>query len=53
MPVQDGNPVQRSEEVQDFLQKSGIDRVLSGHQPHGQTPTVVRHPHTGLLAHNG
>jgi len=49
-PFQDGNPVQRSEEVQDFLQKSGIDRVLSGHQPHGQTPTVVRHPHTGLLA---
>lgn len=47
--VQDGNPVLRSEDVQDFLQRSGIDRVCSGHQPHGQTPTIVRHPRTGLL----
>ena len=41
--------MQRSLEVQNFLHKSGIDRVVSGHQPHGQTPTVVRHPHTDLL----
>ena len=46
---QDGNPVQRPEDVQDFLKRSHIDRVCSGHQPHGQTPTVVRHPRTGLL----
>eukprot|EP00913_Durusdinium_trenchii_P016101 g15134.t1 len=46
---QDGNPTLRSLEVQNFLKGSGIDRVVSGHQPHGQTPTVVRHPKTGLL----
>ena len=46
---EDGNPVQRPEDVQDFLKSSRIDRVCSGHQPHGQTPTVVRHPRTGLL----
>ncbi|CAK9098793.1 Phosphoglycolate phosphatase [Durusdinium trenchii] len=58
----DGNPTLRSLEVQNFLKGSGIDRVVSalgvyplvvaeggGHQPHGQTPTVVRHPKTGLL----
>ncbi|CAK9018083.1 unnamed protein product [Durusdinium trenchii] len=48
-PFEDGNPTLRSLEVQNFLKGSGIDRVVSGHQPHGQTPTVVRHPKTGLL----
>jgi len=49
-PFEDGNPVQRSEKVQAFLRESGISRLLTGHQPHGQTPTVVRHLDTGLLA---
>ncbi|CAE8630473.1 unnamed protein product [Polarella glacialis] len=48
-PFVDGNPVLRSPKVASFLQQSEIRRVLSGHQPHGQTPTVVRHPDTGLL----
>jgi len=48
-PFKDGNPQQRSEKVQDYLERSGIRRVFSGHQPHGQTPTVVRHPRHGLL----
>lgn len=48
-PFVDGNPVQQSSSVRKFLQESGINRVLSGHQPHGQSPTVVRHPDTNLL----
>lgn len=48
-PFVDGNPVRRSTEVEKYLSDSGITRVISGHQPHGQTPTVVRHPNTGLL----
>jgi len=49
-PFEDGNPVQRSGKVQAFLRESRISRLLTGHQPHGQTPTVVRHLGTGLLA---
>eukprot|EP00931_Biecheleriopsis_adriatica_P038679 TRINITY_DN2211_c0_g3_i2.p1 TRINITY_DN2211_c0_g3~~TRINITY_DN2211_c0_g3_i2.p1 ORF type:complete len:722 (-),score=118.14 TRINITY_DN2211_c0_g3_i2:181-2346(-) len=48
-PFKDGNPELRSEMVEKYLSESGIKRVLSGHQPHGQAPTVVRHPSTGLL----
>jgi len=48
-PFVDGNPVQRSAHVRTWLEKSQINRLLSGHQPHGQSPTVVRHPATGLL----
>mmetsp|Transcript_54216 Transcript_54216/g.129191 ORF Transcript_54216/g.129191 Transcript_54216/m.129191 type:complete len:945 (+) Transcript_54216:92-2926(+) len=48
-PFASGNPQLRSAKVEDYLTESGINRVLSGHQPHGQSPTVVRHPRTGLL----
>lgn len=48
-PFVDGNPVLPSDEVTEYLRRSGIKVVLSGHQPHGQTPTVVRHPKTDLL----
>lgn len=44
-----GNPQQLSNRVEDFLAKSGIRRVFSGHQPHGESPTVVRHVRSGLL----
>eukprot|EP00928_Gymnodinium_smaydae_P063001 TRINITY_DN4670_c0_g1_i2.p1 TRINITY_DN4670_c0_g1~~TRINITY_DN4670_c0_g1_i2.p1 ORF type:complete len:938 (+),score=184.29 TRINITY_DN4670_c0_g1_i2:108-2816(+) len=48
-PFVNGNPVRRDQEVVDFLRNNNIKRMFSGHQPHGQTPTVVRHPDTGLL----
>lgn len=48
-PFNNGNPSQRSAEVEGFLVKSGIRRVFSGHQPHGESPTVVRHVRSGLL----
>eukprot|EP00931_Biecheleriopsis_adriatica_P038678 TRINITY_DN2211_c0_g3_i1.p1 TRINITY_DN2211_c0_g3~~TRINITY_DN2211_c0_g3_i1.p1 ORF type:complete len:899 (-),score=161.31 TRINITY_DN2211_c0_g3_i1:69-2765(-) len=48
-PFKDGNPELRSPKVEEYLKASDIKRVLSGHQPHGQSPTVVRHPNTGLL----
>jgi len=48
-PFKDGNPQLLSPQVEDYLQMNGIKRVLSGHQPHGQSPAVVRHPRTGLL----
>lgn len=48
-PFNNGNPQQLSPRVEDFLQKSGIRRVFSGHQPHGESPTVVRHTRSGLL----
>ncbi|CAE7939784.1 PGLP2, partial [Symbiodinium necroappetens] len=48
-PFNNGNPAQRSAEVEGFLVKSGIRRVFSGHQPHGESPTVVRHVRSGLL----
>lgn len=48
-PFEDGNPVLRSEKVRQFLRQSSINRVVSGHQPHGQAPAVVRHPDTDLL----
>lgn len=31
-----------SDKVAEFLTKSGIRRVVSGHRPHGVTPTVIR-----------
>mmetsp|Transcript_59791 Transcript_59791/g.142331 ORF Transcript_59791/g.142331 Transcript_59791/m.142331 type:complete len:601 (-) Transcript_59791:172-1974(-) len=46
----DGNPEPLSEFVQTVLQRSGIRRLFTGHQPHGQSPSVVRHPLTGLVA---
>jgi len=48
-PFDNGNPVKRSVKVREFLNSSGIKCLISGHQPHGQTPTVVRHMDTGLL----
>mmetsp|Transcript_57436 Transcript_57436/g.101960 ORF Transcript_57436/g.101960 Transcript_57436/m.101960 type:complete len:873 (-) Transcript_57436:105-2723(-) len=48
-PFEDGNPHLRSQQVEDYLTRWGVKRLLSGHQPHGQSPTVVRHPNTGLL----
>lgn len=48
-PFVNGNPVLPDPQVVAFLQDSGIGVVVSGHQPHGQTPTVVRHPETGLI----
>eukprot|EP00405_Crypthecodinium_cohnii_P059272 CAMPEP_0206622498 /NCGR_PEP_ID=MMETSP0325_2-20121206/62839_1 /ASSEMBLY_ACC=CAM_ASM_000347 /TAXON_ID=2866 /ORGANISM="Crypthecodinium cohnii, Strain Seligo" /LENGTH=964 /DNA_ID=CAMNT_0054145829 /DNA_START=109 /DNA_END=3001 /DNA_ORIENTATION=+ len=48
-PFVDGNPVQRSASVRTWLEDSRINRLVTGHQPHGQSPTVVRHPSTGLL----
>lgn len=48
-PFNNGNPQQLSNRVEDFLAKSGIRRVFSGHQPHGESPTVVRHVRSGLL----
>mmetsp|Transcript_132633 Transcript_132633/g.412402 ORF Transcript_132633/g.412402 Transcript_132633/m.412402 type:complete len:729 (+) Transcript_132633:252-2438(+) len=48
-PFRDGNPVLLSDMVEAYLAKNGVRRVFSGHQPHGQSPTVVRHPSTGLL----
>mmetsp|Transcript_30073 Transcript_30073/g.79207 ORF Transcript_30073/g.79207 Transcript_30073/m.79207 type:complete len:1054 (-) Transcript_30073:32-3193(-) len=49
-PFDNGNPVKRTEKVRKFLDESGIKCLITGHQPHGQTPTVVRHMDTGLLA---
>mmetsp|Transcript_22897 Transcript_22897/g.52454 ORF Transcript_22897/g.52454 Transcript_22897/m.52454 type:complete len:593 (+) Transcript_22897:101-1879(+) len=49
-PFQDGNPQQFSEYVQGVLKNSGIRRVFSGHQPHGESPVVIRHPATGVVA---
>merc|ERR1712118_398771 len=48
-PFKDGNPHQAPEAIQTFLYNSGIRRVLSGHQPHGQSPTIVRQACTGIL----
>jgi len=48
-PFHHGNPQTLSEGVERFLERSGIRRVLSGHQPHGESPTVVRHLRSGLL----
>jgi len=47
-PFDDGNPKQSSDVVERFLLDSGIRRVFSGHQPHGESPTVVRQDRTGL-----
>lgn len=52
-PFVNGNPVQRVPEVQEYLRAGGIRRLVSGHQPHGQSPTVVRHSLTGLVAVTG
>eukprot|EP00439_Symbiodinium_sp_Y106_P073143 s1666_g13.t1 len=41
-PFNNGNPSQRSAEVEGFLVKSGIRRVFSGHQPHGESPTALK-----------
>eukprot|EP00931_Biecheleriopsis_adriatica_P019820 TRINITY_DN1339_c1_g1_i1.p1 TRINITY_DN1339_c1_g1~~TRINITY_DN1339_c1_g1_i1.p1 ORF type:complete len:869 (-),score=160.50 TRINITY_DN1339_c1_g1_i1:18-2624(-) len=49
-PLSNGNAMQMSQKVEDFLHASGVRVVFSGHQPHGQTPSVVRHHRTGLLA---
>lgn len=35
--------------VERFLAASGISRVFTGHVPHGETPSIVRHPDSGLL----
>lgn len=48
-PLVGGNATRMTPVVEDFLKQSGIRRVLTGHQPHGQSPSVVRHPRTGLL----
>jgi len=48
-PFKDGNPQLLPSHVEDYLKNNGIKRIISGHQPHGQSPTVVRHPRTGLL----
>eukprot|EP00931_Biecheleriopsis_adriatica_P114685 TRINITY_DN90600_c0_g1_i1.p1 TRINITY_DN90600_c0_g1~~TRINITY_DN90600_c0_g1_i1.p1 ORF type:complete len:953 (-),score=171.06 TRINITY_DN90600_c0_g1_i1:97-2934(-) len=48
-PFRNGNPQELSEAVENYLQKSGIRRVFSGHQPHGDSPTVVRHVRSGIL----
>lgn len=48
-PFENGNPVTLPKNVADFLKRSGIRVVVSGHQPHGQMPTIVRNPRTGLL----
>lgn len=52
-PFKNGNCTLVDPEVEDILIKWGIKRVLSGHQPHGQSPTVVRHPRSGLLRITG
>lgn len=35
--------------VEAFLRGSRIQRVFTGHVPHGDCPTVVRHPKSGLI----
>lgn len=52
-PFLDGNPQPLPEQTERYLDSARIRRVLSGHQPHGQTPTVVRHPTTGMLRVTG
>ena len=49
-PFRDGNPHLFAPKVEMALQAAKIKRVFSGHQPHGESPTVVRHPRTDLLA---
>jgi hypothetical protein len=48
-PFDNGNAQLCSAGVEESLLKSGIRRVFSGHQPHGQSPSVVRQPQSGLL----
>jgi len=48
-PFANGNSQLVTPAVEEIFQKWNIRRVLSGHQPHGQSPTVVRHPQSGLL----
>lgn len=48
-PFDYGNPQNLTDSVETFLVDSGIRRVFSGHQPHGESPTVVRHHKSGLL----
>jgi ribonucleotide monophosphatase NagD (HAD superfamily) len=45
-----GNPSCLSTTVEDFLISGGIHRMACGHQPHGQSPVVVRHPRTGFIS---
>jgi hypothetical protein len=39
-----GNPQQASVEVQEYLLNSGIHRVVTGHKPFGDSPTILRAP---------
>jgi len=48
-PFDNGNPHCLAKKVEEALSNAGVKRVFSGHQPHGESPTVVRHPRTGLL----
>eukprot|EP00929_Paragymnodinium_shiwhaense_P008918 TRINITY_DN112906_c0_g1_i1.p1 TRINITY_DN112906_c0_g1~~TRINITY_DN112906_c0_g1_i1.p1 ORF type:complete len:1070 (-),score=199.36 TRINITY_DN112906_c0_g1_i1:368-3577(-) len=48
-PLDNGNPQLCAPAVEDFLIKSGIRRVFTGHQPHGQSPCVIRQPRSGLM----
>jgi hypothetical protein len=48
-PFANGNVKLIDPEVEKQLQTWGITRVLSGHQPHGHSPAVARHPQSGLL----
>jgi hypothetical protein len=48
-PFNNGNAQPPSETVEAFLTSSGIARVCSGHQPHGQSPSIVRQPTSGLI----
>lgn len=46
-----GHPEPIPEEVRDFLKAQGIRRLLLGHQPLGDTPTVVKSPHLEVRHH--
>jgi len=48
-PLHNGNTQLLSPAVESFLSRSNIRRLLTGHQPHGQSPAVARHPRSGLL----
>eukprot|EP00747_Dinoflagellata_sp_TGD_P149343 gnl/TRDRNA2_/TRDRNA2_177002_c1_seq1.p1 gnl/TRDRNA2_/TRDRNA2_177002_c1~~gnl/TRDRNA2_/TRDRNA2_177002_c1_seq1.p1 ORF type:complete len:537 (+),score=101.95 gnl/TRDRNA2_/TRDRNA2_177002_c1_seq1:94-1611(+) len=48
-PFVNGNAVVLPSAVENFLLASGISRVFTGHQPHGQSPSIVRQPESGIL----
>jgi len=48
-PLSRGSAQECSPAVESFLVNSKISRVFSGHQPHGESPSIVRQPRSGIL----